>query len=165
MTKELILSQDKVALVDDKDHEWASQWKWSAMVLGKRVYAVRAGKILSGGRITIYLHREILKAPIGVDVDHINGDGLDNRRSNLRLATRSENMGNRPMQANNSSGFKGVTWNKKLNKWQAQIKGRGRSITLGCFDNLEEAALIYDEAARKYFGEFARLNFPEVGGI
>lgn len=94
-------------------------------------------------------------------VDHIDRDGLNNRRSNLRLATTSQNMQNRPRQKNNSSGYKGVTFHKKRGEWRAKISVNGVTNNLGIFSSPEAAARAYDAAAREHFGEFAYLNFPD----
>jgi hypothetical protein len=94
--------------------------------------------------------------PHGMDIDHINGDGLDNRWSNLRLATRAENIRNSRTKATNTSGFKGVSWHKRDRKWQAHIKINGRSKNLGLFEAPEDAHAAYVAAAQKYHGEFAR---------
>lgn len=109
-------------------------------------------------RKRIRLHRLIMNAPSDVEVDHVNRDKLDNRRSNLRICTKSENQKNRPKQSNNTSGYKGVSWNKKMNKWAININAEGRRIYIGSRSNKEDAALAYNEAAIKYHGEFAQLN-------
>lgn len=108
----------------------------------------------------IKMHRYLLDAQDGAQVDHINGDTLDNRRSNLRLATPSQNQGNRAKQAHATSKFKGVSWHKKAGKWRATISVNRKQIHLGFYTQQEHAALAYDEAARHHFGEFARPNFP-----
>lgn len=161
--EEILLTRGKVALVDDEDYEWLNQYKWSANYIGGKFYAVRSGP--RPQKETIYLHRVVMGTPKGMDVDHINGDGLDNRRSNLRLSTHTENLQNQRKRPNNTSGFKGVSWKKQDGKWRARITVNGKAVALGHFDDLEEAALAYDKAAIEHFGEFARLNFPEMGGI
>lgn len=146
--KELALSQGKVALIDDEDFEYLNQWKWHVSRNWNTFYVVRMTP-----------HREILQAPKGIIVDHINGDGLDNRRENLRFATNSENMQNSRLQKNNTSGYKGVYWDRGRNKWIVRIKVNGRRLNLGYFDDPKEAALVYDRGAMEHFGEFAKTNF------
>lgn len=110
----------------------------------------------------VYAHRLILSAVRGQHVDHRNRDNLDNRRANLRLCSRSENMANRKMHKNNKSGFKGVHLNRKSGKWLVLIRQHKRLTRVGLFACKIEAAKAYDARARVMFGEFARLNFPEV---
>lgn len=105
------------------------------------------------------MHRFILDAPHGMEVDHKNGDGLDCRRENMRLATRKQNAFNRKRPSVNTSGFKGVTLVKPTGKWLAQIEVGGKNMHLGTYESKIEAARAYDKAAIKYHGEFARLNF------
>ena len=158
MTKQIPLSQGKFAIVDDDVYEWASKYKWCAMRGNSTFYALRGvGKRPNHKKV--YLHRDIMDAQIGVQVDHINGDGLDNRRENLRLASNMENQRNRRLNANNTSGFKGVYWQVDKGKWRARIEVDGNAIHLGYFDSKEDAALAYDASAIKNFGEFAKTNF------
>jgi hypothetical protein len=108
------------------------------------------------------LHRLLLNAPPELQVDHINGDGLDNRRSNLRLATGSQNQGNsRKRRDGVTSQYRGVSWNKRAGKWQALLRREGKLQYLGYFSDEEAAARAYDAAALEQWGSFARLNFPE----
>lgn len=158
MTKEIPLTQGKVAIVDDDVYEWAVQWKWCAHHNRHSFYARRSKKTGRSNKV-ILLHREIMNAPTGIQVDHKNGDGLDCRRNNLRLATNTENGQNSRRRLDNRSGYKGVSWHKVVSRWRARIKVDGVEIRLGYYDTPEEAALAYDEAARKYHGEFARTNF------
>ena len=153
--KEIELTQGKVAIVDDEDFEYISQWKWCYTINQKSRsgYAIRRPGIL--------MHRVINKTPPGMQTDHINGNGLDNRKENLRSCTRTQNKANVKMNRNNKSGYKGVSREKKRKTWRAHIRIGGKGRALGRFDILEEAARAYDRAAREKFGEFARLNFPE----
>lgn len=120
------------------------------------------------GQKKFYIHRVIMKVNKGTQVDHVNGDKLDNRRSNLRIATQSQNNMNRS-KVNNKHGYKGIYYygdyyrkktnlKTEVNHWRARIKLDGKYIYLGSFDTKEEAALAYNEGARKYFGEYASLN-------
>ncbi len=104
------------------------------------------------------MHRQIMNAPKGIEVDHINSNGLDNRRSNLRLANRSENMRNICATSRNTSGFKGVTWHKAHSKWQAQITLNRKTYYLGLRETPAEAHALYCEASKKLHGEFSRTG-------
>lgn len=163
MTKEIQLTRGKVALVDDADYEALNQYKW-CVAHGQTggFYAVRAGLARDGQRKrTILMHRQIVGAAAGVDVDHANGNTLDNRRRNLREATRSQNCANRHKRPASSSKYRGVHWKKANGKWAAQIKVNGHIRHLGLFADEQEAARTYDAAARAVFGEYANPNFPQ----
>jgi len=148
--KRIPLSQNKFAIVDDGDFEYLNQWKWSLMMRGGKFHASRK----DSDRKVIYLHREILKPDSKFQVDHVNGDGLDNRRSNLRVCNKSQNMANRGKQVNNTSGYKGVTFHKFSGKWMAQCG----KVYLGLFVDPIFAASFYNETAKKAYGDFAKLN-------
>ncbi len=164
--RKIPLTQNKFALVDDSDFESVSRFKWCAQGTGNgRFYAARRAQ----NRIEL-LHRRLLNAVPGQEVDHINGDSLDNRRENLRLASRLENSRNigkqKPLA---TSRYKGVCFVPQLNKtnpWIAYIGGslkcgaRLKRRYLGYFSDETKAALAYDRAARVEFKEFAKLNFP-----
>jgi hypothetical protein len=109
------------------------------------------------------MHREIIDPPYPLVVDHINRNALDNRKANLRPATRAQNVLNRPYIRPDGcySKYKGVSWHKHQKKWQAQICYNGRNKCVGCFDDEIDAAKAYDEAAKKYHKEFAVLNFAD----
>ena len=156
--KKIKLTQGKVALVDDEDFEELSQSKWYAHKNRNIYYAVRTYPSIDGKQHTIHMHRVILKTPAGLQTDHSNGDGLDNRKENLRVATRSENQWNTQKRINNTSGCKGVTWNKKNQRWIAKIMKENKSYYLGSFKKKEDAALAYNLKATELFKEFAKLK-------
>jgi hypothetical protein len=149
------LSQGKVALINDCDAHLAAH-RWYAARRGKIWYAVRHKT-----RTTlVYLHREVIQPSPGTEVDHVNRDGLDCRRENLRPATASENRRNRERKTSNRSGFKGVHWNPSNKGWVACVKVHRKAHYLGTFQDPVEAARAYDSKARELHGVFARLNFP-----
>jgi hypothetical protein len=151
------LTQGKFAIVDAEDYERLSKYKWSCQKDRNNYYASRAN-----GNRRISMHREIMKAPKGLQVDHIDGDGLNNRKSNLRLCTHAENVHNsRPMR-NGSSQYKGVCWHKCKKKWCVSISKSGERTYLGRFEDEIEAAMAYDRKAEELFGEFAYLNFAKL---
>jgi hypothetical protein len=157
MTKEIKLTKGMVALVDDRDFEWLNQRKWNAKKINKVFYAryrIRDGKIQKD----VYMHRLIVGAPSGVEVDHANGNGLDNRRFNLRLATHAQNQQNKGPNNRNTSGYKGVSWDKEKRRWTAHTTASGKSKCLGRFTRKEDAAHAYNEAVQKLHGPFAWLN-------
>ncbi len=153
------LTQRQVAIIDAEDASRVLRHKWCAVKTRRRYYAVTRIRRDNGTRRTMLLHRFILQLPPETpEVDHRDGDGLNNRRSNLRLATRSQNNQNSGIPSRNASGFKGVSWQKSRCKWRAQIGFNGYRKHLGLFETKEEAAAAYDKAACELFGEFARPN-------
>ncbi len=162
--KTIRLSQDKVAIVDDKDFERVSQFKWHLSRCKRSYYAKRSIKI-NGRGATVLLHRFILGLrPGDPDVDHANRDGLNNHRSNLRLATKRQNMHNRRKTYlrsghRTSSKYKGVCWHRHIRKWAASIRVNGKLRHLGYFASEIKAAATYDRAAVRAFGKYARINF------
>lgn len=156
--KTISLTKGKVAIVDDADFASQSKWFWRASVRRNgRIYAIRRK-----GKTAVYLHREIMAAPKGLVVDHANGNGLDNRRTNLRLASPRQNSANstaRLRTAEIYSLYKGVSWSAHSKQWQAKIHAAGKDIILGKFSNEEAAARAYDAKAIELHGDFARTNF------
>lgn len=155
----IVLTQGHRAVIDAADAPLVVGNNWSALISKRRkaVYAVRV-KQVDGKQKMILLHRYLLNAPNGVHVDHIDGDGLNCRRLNMRLCTQSENNLNTPMRSDNKSGFKGVSWEAKAKKWRAEIGRAGKVRTLGRFATASEAHAAYTAAALELFGEFARQS-------
>ena len=160
MSKRIPLTQGKVAIVDDADFLWLNEHKWHVTIHSSRCYAVRHAKD-NGRRSKVYMHRVILDPLFNKDTDHINGDGLDNRRRNLRACTRSQNQMNKRKGPGCSSKYKGVNWDKRHHKWQVQIGRRDERQHLGYFDDEREAAGTYNVEARELFGKFAKVNIIE----
>lgn len=157
------LDQGHSATIDQADKELVAPYPWRHLRgHNGKIYAYAQTK--SG---PVYMHRLIARTPAGRETDHINGDGLDNRRSNLRIATCSQNLANRwkPQRVDGSaatSRFKGVSWYRSRNKWQSKITVDQHCKNLGRYDSEEEAAQAYDAAAAAHWGPFARLNFPSA---
>lgn len=159
--KEIPLTQGKVALVDDEDYAIVLRWKWClSRGQGGLKYAIHSIRA-NGHLTTIPMHRVILRLYQGRVCDHINGDGLDNRKANLRLCTQQQNTYNQRARRVSATGYKGPYLHKG-GLWKSSITVNGKTKYLGYWQTARQAALIYDAAARQYFGEFARLNFPEV---
>ena len=152
--KEIQLTQNKVTIVDDEDYERVAIKSWQAVCTAGLWYGRE-----STGIHKILLHRFILGvSDRKIHIDHINGNGLDCRRENMSLCTSSQNQCNRGKQKNNTSGYKGVCFNKVERKWQVNIMINKKSKAVGYFTDILEAARAYNEAAIKYHGKFARLN-------
>lgn len=148
------LTQGLFAIVDDEDYDRVMQHKWHAVKCRYKVYAARRPTI-NGRRQHVPMQRFILGEPHGALIDHINGDGLDNRKGNLRSVTVSANTHNRPAPRDNTSGVKGVKWHKGAQKWMAEIRVHGRYVYLGVHERLEDAATARREAERELIGEYA----------
>jgi hypothetical protein len=153
------LSQGRFAKVDPEDYIWLSQFRWCAKVGPNAIYAVRTVQV-RGRSKRIYMHRLLMNTPDGLVCDHINHDGEDNRKANLRNCTVSQNNANRRSSPNASSQYLGVSWDKRRNKWVAHIKKDGDEKYLGSFDVEEAAARAYDAAAWALHAVYANLNFP-----
>ena len=165
--KTIELTRGYVALIDDEDYDRVSSFgRWQVTVKRGKLYAVRiVGRMKNKVRssATTSMHRFIMNArPSDQEVDHIDGDGLNNTKANLRFASRIENCRNLPRaRLNNRSGFRGVSWHKKAGKWMTYGKYDGKGVYLGLHESPESAARAFDEFARTHYGEFAgELNFP-----
>jgi len=159
--RRLRMSQPRYAKVDSDDYYRLRKYEWFAQGGAPNYYAVReVGTSKEKRRTVIYLHKEIIDVPDGMLIDHINHDGMDNRKANLRQATYWQNMYNRrKCSVAKSSKYKGVCWKKQTRKWVARITFEKKQIHLGYFKNEIDAAKAYDAAAKKYHKEFACLNF------
>jgi len=150
------LTQGYFAIVDDGDYAWLMRWKWHVVIGPHHVYAMRHSRPVKGKRHHILMHRVICKTPVGMDTDHINGNSLDNRRQNIRIATRSQNMHNRKPNKRGVSKFKGVHWHKQHRKWCAVIQINKKRHHIGLFRDERVAALAYEATAKKAFKQFFR---------
>jgi hypothetical protein len=148
------LTQGKTAIIDAADADLVASYKWRAVRNKKQWYACTSVR-----RKIVYMHRLILGTPKGALTDHKNGDGLDNRRVNLRSATHGDNARNRRGDSS-QSGYRGVSWNAPCGKWEVSLSVDDKTLHFGLFSDAKEAALVRDEAARRFHGKFAVLNFP-----
>jgi hypothetical protein len=161
--KEILLTKGQVALVDEADFDWLNQWSWHARGISRTWYAgrvVRTSPGRRGSRVTIYMHRLILGVGPGEEVDHRDGNGLNNRRGNLRVCSHGQNTMNSQKARSKTSQFKGVHWSRSSKTWVVSIRKRSGPRHIKYFKSEVEAAKEYDRVARVWFGEFARLNFP-----
>jgi hypothetical protein len=151
------LTKGYKAVIDAEDAHLVDGWNWTALVRRNTVYAYR--KDCSGQKLrAAYMHRVIMGEPEGLQVDHRDGDGLNNCRSNLREATHAENMRNRRLGRDNTTGFKGVAWHKASGKYQAKIRLNGERKWLGLHDTPEAAHAAYRKASTRLHGEFGRIS-------
>lgn len=151
------LTKGRVALVDDEDFELLNQWSWCINKDGQWPYAIRRQRNAIPN--TIVMHRLLMGFPQGMEIDHIDGNTLNNQKSNLRICSSRQNKQNRRMTTRNSSGYKGVFYAiHPHNRWRAVISINGKTKHLGHFLDPRMAAMSYDEAAIKHFGEFAKTN-------
>jgi hypothetical protein len=157
--KTIPLSRGKFALVDDEDYDVLNRYTWHCNNSGYAMQRVRHGK----EKRNIMMHRVILSCPDGMQTDHIDGNRLNNQRSNLRACNQSQNEINKRRRKTNTSGYKGVCYNGKY--IIARVSANGKSYHLGIFPDKVSAAKAYDIKARELFGEFARLNFPGEYGV
>jgi hypothetical protein len=158
------LTRGRFVKVDDADFDWLNQWRWYAHYMHGSWYAARASQSDEKGKQRyISMHRLILGTPKGMETDHIDHDGLNNQRSNIRVCTVAENARNRKLQTREGkscSKYKGVSKRMGGSKWEACIKVGGKSTFIGHFDSDIDAAKAYDEFAIKQHGDYAKLNFP-----
>ena len=155
--KKIKLSQNKYALVDDIDFNYLNQYKWSAVKNSKTFYAVRNSYDRNGKKTMIKMHREIMQTPRGMETDHMDENGLNNQRNNLRICTHAENSRNILIRKDNKYGIKGVYWSKRDKIWYSRIQVNGKQIHLGSFRSKENAYTKYCEASKIYHGEFSKL--------
>lgn len=156
--RKIPLTKGYFAVVDEEDYVWLSRWKWHVLISKGKKYAKRS-EFINGKNTAVLMHRQILNVPDNALVDHRDGDGLNNRRYNLRPATNQENSFNsQGYRKQTTSKYKGVSWDKHKKKWGAYIRINGKVKNLGRFDNEIEAAKVYDQAAREHYGDFAYLN-------
>jgi len=151
--RKVSLTNGGVSLVDDQDFSKVSGYKWF-----RKRNDYNGEVAVTTGRPREYLHRLVMEAPKGMNIDHINGNGLDNRRKNLRICTPAENSRNSKIYSNNTSGFKGLTWHKGSKRWIVRLTKNYKRIHIGYFTDVLEAAKAYNAAAIKHFGGFAKLN-------
>lgn len=161
--KEIKLTQGKVALVDDEDFEYLNQWKWHAFKSGAGIFYARRYDCTNNVRIGIPMHRLILNLKKGdkLVIDHKDGNGLNNQRSNVRVCTQQQNSINR--KGHGASKYIGVSCDKRWNnKWRASIKIGGKQKSIGYYKTEENAAIAYNIFAEKHHGEFARYNTATI---
>lgn len=155
----ITLTQSKSVKVDDEDYEFLNQFKWHTTSRGyaaRRVHYPSSYK--SQVNMTFLMHRILTFAIDGIQVDHINGDKLDNRKENLRLCNNSQNHMNKGVQSNSTTGYKGVSFEKSIGRYRAYCNFNGKRYNLKTFKTPEEAAQAYNTKAKELFGEFALLN-------
>lgn len=156
--KEIPLTQGRFALVDDEDFEYLNQWKWQVYREKNRKteYAQRTARDEKGRRKNIRMHRAIM--PTCQDIDHADGNGLNNQKANLRPCSMTQNLGNTSLRRDSTSGYKGVSKMKDCDRWRAQIQYKKKKKHLGLYSTKEEAQAVYRRAAKECFGEFCNTS-------
>jgi hypothetical protein len=159
--RRIALTRGLYAIVDPEDHDRLARYKWHAMKSRYTFYAARYSRRDKDGKRKCYMmHREIMKLEGNKMCDHINGNGLDNRKANLRPASRAQNGWNRgKSRVKSRSRYKGLAWDNKDKRWEVRISVNGRRIYIGRFEDEMQAARAYDRAARIYHGRYAQVNF------
>lgn len=159
MIKEILLSSGKITFVDEEDYQRVIQYNWWSQIRKNNVWYAKVRMRLPGGeRRLVSLHRFIMNCHSDDQIDHIDHDGLNNCKDNLRICTASQNRQNERKRNNTSSQFKGVCWDRNRRMWLARIKVDKKLYNLGRFNSEQQAAKVYDLAAIKHFGPFACLN-------
>ena len=159
---EIPLTKGKIALIDDEDYEKVNKHRWHYFIKDNRTTGYAYTNItINGKHFCMGMHRFILNLSDCLHIDHVNSNGLDNRKENLRVCSRSQNRANSILNKNNSSGFRGVYIS--LGKWVASIRVNNKSIYLGTYQDKINAAIAYNNAAMKHFREFAKINSIERG--
>ena len=153
-------SNGEEILIDLENYNWLSEPNWTIIKAGRNKYA-----ITNYNTEVILMHRLIMEAKSGEEVDHRNHNGLDNRRTNLRFCTHAQNAANKSFSLGGASKYKGVSWNIRSKKWVVRIQVNNEIKHLGYFFTEKAAARIYDEAALSYFGEFAYTNEMVFGDV
>lgn len=156
--RKIKLTQNKFALVSDRDYYKLNKFKWYPDKGTNTFYVVRNSKDIFGKHLKVRMHHDILGKFVGKEIDHKDGNGLNNQRSNLRICSHSENQHNRNKYKCNTSGYKGVSWHKGKSKWSAQIRMSGVLIHLGDYTSKLKAYKAYCEACRKYHGKFSNIK-------
>jgi len=167
--KELVIESKKhgtqTVLIDEEDWDKVNQHKWYIWGRASRTsfYAITTIPHPGGSKRgkNLPIHRLITNPPTDMMIDHINGNGLDNRKENLRICTNAQNLCNQGLNNKNTSGYKGVSWFKITKKWRAQISFNNKPVHIGYYKDVEEAARAYDKKALELHGKFAKLNFPK----
>lgn len=162
-TIEMQLTQGQVAFIDKDDYDLVKSYRWCAFKGGNTFYVSTNIRKADSKWTTLSMHRLITKAPKGMEVDHEDHNGCNNRRGNLRVCTSQQNQMGSKRKKNGGSKYKSVSWHKGTKKWQTHIRINGKINHLGLFHSEIEAALAYDEASRKHFKGYAYLNFAKEG--
>jgi hypothetical protein len=156
--KKIKLTKSKFALVDNSDFEELNKYKWYCFKYGNTYYAMRSSNRIKGKQTVIKMHRFLMNPLKGQQIDHVDGNGLNNQRKNLRICNHSENQRNKKIYKSNISGFKGVSWNKNANKWQSFIRVDSKRIHLGYFKSKLSAFETYCKASVEFHGKFSRFK-------